>query len=217
MKSPRIKICGVTSVADALAAVELGADALGLNFYPPSPRCIDQATAAAILASLPPFVEAVGVFVNEPLAQIVARLQSLPRLRTIQWHGQQREVDLPASHDIVTAFAIQGAATLTEIQDHLERCRSRGRLPRAVLVDGHAPGLQGGTGHTAPWDLLASFRPGVPVILAGGLKPDNVGEAIRRVRPYAVDVASGVEEGPGKKSLEKMRSFIGNVRAAGIH
>ncbi len=210
----KIKICGVTTPEDARTAALLGADAIGLNFHPPSPRFISHETAAVILAELPPFVEAVGVFVNRPLAEIVEEVRLLSRLASIQWHGQERELASECSLPLIAAFGVRSPDSLAEITSYLDVCREHGRLPVAVLVDAHVPGQHGGTGRTAPWELLASFRPGVPVILAGGLTPENVAEAVRVVRPYAVDVASGVESSPGRKDAEKMRRFIENARAA---
>src|SRR5262245_53493665 len=111
----RIKICGVTTVADATAAAELGADALGLNFYPPSPRCIDFARAREILRVLPPFVEPVGLFVEEPLAELSRRLPDLPRLQTVQWHGAQPEAVCPAGLERIVTFSLRNAGSLTAI------------------------------------------------------------------------------------------------------
>jgi len=210
----RIKICGVTTVADALAAARLGADALGLNFYPPSPRYVDLHGAEAILRVLPPYVEAVAVVVNESLAAVATRLQPLSRLRTIQFHGDQPEIVVPFYFQQIVAFSVRDVESLRRIADYLGRCRNQGSLPRAILVDAHVAGLHGGTGQTAPWELLEAFQPGAPLILAGGLTPENVAEAVRRIRPYAVDVASGVEASPGRKDLDKMRRFIDAAREA---
>jgi phosphoribosylanthranilate isomerase len=209
----RIKICGIINVTDAEQAASLGADAVGLNFYAKSPRCIDAAMARVILNVLPPFVEPVGLFVNEPLADAQRTAQAL-NLRTIQVHGDHHEI-LPAGHvRWIPAFSVEGAAGLQHITSYLEKLKSAGALPAAILVDAHVPGRYGGTGQIAPWQLLADFNPGVPLILAGGLTPDNVADAIRIVRPYAVDVASGVESSPGKKDSDKMRRFIDAVRGA---
>ena len=210
----RIKICGVTTPEDARTAALLGADAVGLNFHPSSPRFVTHEQAAAILDELPPFVEAVGVFVDRPFAAIVEEVRPLIRLRTVQWHGQEREPASACSLPLIAAFGVRGPESLEVIARYLDRCRASGRLPTAVLVDAHVPGQHGGTGRTAPWELLASFRPGVPLILAGGLTPDNVAEAVCAVRPYAVDVASGVESAPGRKDAEKMRRFIEHARGA---
>lgn len=214
----RIKICGVTSVADALAAASFGADAVGLNFYSPSPRHVDRVTARAILHALPPFVDPVGLFVNQPLAQVLEEAESVGRIRTLQWHGDRHPTSDPAPFRLIPAFPVRDPAGLQAIARYLEECRTQGHQPASILADGQATGLYGGTGYSAPWHLLADFRPGVPLILAGGLTPDNVAEAVRVVRPYAVDVASGVESSPGRKDAEKMRRFIGNAldAAAGL-
>jgi phosphoribosylanthranilate isomerase len=211
----RVKVCGVTSTADALQAAALGADAVGLNFYPQSPRYVLPEDAAAILRELPPFVEPVGLFVNQPLTEVFAAAAGFTGLRTVQWHGDEPEVSASPAFRFIPAFAVRDRESLARISRYLERCRELGRLPAAVLVDAHVAGLYGGTGQRAPWELLADFRPGVPLILAGGLTPDNVAEAVRVVQPYAVDVASGVESSPGRKDVEEMRRFIGNVRDAG--
>jgi phosphoribosylanthranilate isomerase len=210
----RIKICGITSEADAQLATDLGADAIGLNFYPPSPRYIDVERAAAIVRRLPPFVEAVGLFCEQPLCEIYPIVERLGRVRTIQWHGENHEIRNPFPYRFIAAFHLRADAGLADIERYLGACRAAGYAPDAVLVDAHVPGQFGGTGRTAPWQLIAGFRPGVPVILAGGLTCDNVAEAVRIVRPYGVDVASGVEESPGIKNAEKLRRFIREARAA---
>lgn len=210
----RVKICGITSAIDARTAASLGADAIGLNFAPESPRCIDAQMAQTILRAIPPFCEAVGVFVNRPLKLIYQDLQSLGRMMTIQWHGQGREMADPFPFKLIAACPVRDQKSIDEIQKYLDLARQMGKLPSALLLDGHAPGQHGGTGQRAPWELLAKFKPGLPLILAGGLTPDNVEEAVRLVRPWGVDVASGVELNPGWKDLEKMRKFIQNARQA---
>ncbi|HEY7425044.1 MAG TPA: phosphoribosylanthranilate isomerase [Gemmataceae bacterium] len=210
----RIKICGVTTEIDARQAALLGADAIGLNFYEGSPRCVGSAAAQVILRELPPFVTAVGVFAEWPLRKIFEHIQGLRRIHVIQWHGEKRELSDCFPYHLIAAFPVRDAASLQTIQRYVETCRGLGRLPAALLLDGHAPGQHGGTGQTAPWHLLESFRPGVPIILAGGLTPDNVAEAVRIVRPYGVDTASGVESAPGRKDADKMRRFITNAREA---
>jgi phosphoribosylanthranilate isomerase len=210
----RIKICGVTTPADAALAAELGADAVGLNFYPPSPRCVTTETASRIIDALPPFVVPVALFVEERPPAAASCLGALPRVRMVQWHGAEPEPADAWAGALIVAFPVRDAGSLKVIADYVEVCRARGRLPAAVLADAHVPGRHGGTGQTAPWQLLAGFRPGVPLILAGGLTPDNVAEAVRLVRPYAVDVASGVEAAPGRKDAEKLRRFIDAARAA---
>lgn len=210
----RVKICGVTNEADARQAAILGADAVGINFYPSSPRCVSPEVANFILRELPPFVEAVGVFVDQPLAQVFALLNKLGRIRTVQMHGKQREICNAFPFHFVPAFQVKDGQSITGIQRYLGSCRAAGKMPSAILVDGHAPDQHGGTGRNPPWGLLRNVEWGVPLILAGGLTPENVGEAVRAVRPYAVDVASGVEASPGQKDLEKMRRFIESVRNA---
>ena len=207
----RIKICGITNPADAQQAAALGADMIGLNFYAKSPRYIDETTVRSILQVLPTSVEPVALFVKEPMTQVERIVASL-NIRTVQMHGDLSETLTPGPRWI-PAFAVRDGASLEKISAYLERLRSTGVVPAAVLVDAHVPGQFGGTGQTAPWHLLASFQPGVPVMLAGGLTPDNVAEAIRIVRPYAVDVASGVESSPGKKDADKMRRFIDAVKS----
>jgi phosphoribosylanthranilate isomerase len=210
----RIKICGVTTPDDARLAAELGADAIGLNFYPQSPRCVTEEMARQILRVVPPFTEPVGLFVNVPLSQACQELNRLGGVRLLQWHGDAYEIEDVRPFHLIPAFPVRDAAGLIAVDRYLTLCGQCERLPAAVLLDAHAPGQYGGTGRTAPWQLLADYRPGVPVILAGGLTPENVSEAVRVVRPFAVDVASGVESSPGKKDPEKLRRFIGNARAA---
>jgi phosphoribosylanthranilate isomerase len=206
----RIKICGITNEADAVQAATLGANAIGLNFYAASPRCIKPQAAQAILRALPPFVEPVALFVNQPLAQISQMLNPLGSIRTIQWHGDEPDPGINLfPFQWIAAFPVSEQRDLLAVSRYLDLCRGSGNgAPCAVLLDARVPGQYGGTGRMAPWDLLAGFQPGVPVILAGGLNADNVAEAVRVVRPYAVDVASGVERGPGQKDAEKVRRFI---------
>jgi phosphoribosylanthranilate isomerase len=210
----RIKICGITSRADAEAAARHGADALGFNFYARSPRYLSEHKAAEIIRALPPFVEPVALFVNDLVENMIAQTRRLEAVATIQYHGDQAEVCPKAPFRFIPAFSVQDEHSLVRIRTFVARCGTQGQLPAAVLLDAHVPGLYGGTGQTAPWRLLADFNPGVPVILAGGLTPENIAEAIRIVRPYAVDVAGGVEKAPGEKDADKMRRFIDNARAA---
>jgi phosphoribosylanthranilate isomerase len=210
----RVKICGITNEADGRSAARLGADAVGLNFYPQSPRYIDPPDCVPILRALPPFVDAVGLFVNQPLRQVFPVVNALGRVRTIQWYGSNRELSDTFPFQLIACFPVRDPKSLLDITNYLDMCRSLNRLPAAVLADAAVPGQHGGTGQQLPWQLLADFRPGVPLILAGGLTPENVAEAVRIVRPYGVDVASGVEAAPGQKDPEKMRRFIGNAREA---
>jgi phosphoribosylanthranilate isomerase len=189
-------------------AAEAGADALGFNFYPKSPRFVEPKSAKSLIAALPPMVDAVGVFVEMPMRQICALSFQLG-LGSIQTFAT---ADDASPFRLITAFRVQDSASLKNIDEYLRIARDAGRAPAAILVDAHVEGQLGGTGKTAPWKLLADYRPSVPLILAGGLTPDNVAEAIRVVRPFAVDVASGVEESPGRKDPDKVRRFVDNAR-----
>jgi phosphoribosylanthranilate isomerase len=214
MVVPRVKICGITTVEDALTASALGADAIGLNFHEPSPRAVPPAAVEGILRALPPFLEAVGVFVNEPLREVFQTLNAFGRIHTVQWYGDKPELCDVFPFQWIPTFPVRDAACLRVITSYVELCRGLNKLPSAIAVDAHVPGQYGGTGRLVPWGLLADFQPGVPLILAGGLTPENVVEAIQIVQPYALDVASGVESSPGRKDAEKMRRFIDNARAA---
>ncbi len=196
----RIKICGITSRADALAAVEAGADALGFVFHPPSPRCLPEAAARDILRALPPFVARVGVFVDadEERVRAIARTAGLD---TLQFHGRETPEYCARFSDyrVIKAFRIDGPAAL-------DRLAGFEGVP--WLLDSYAPGAHGGTGQTFNWDLACeAVRRGGRVILAGGLNPGNAGRAVAAVGPYGLDVSSGVEIRPGVKDAERMRAF----------
>ncbi len=216
MTSPlRIKICGVTTPADACQAALLGADAVGLNFHAASPRSITLAAVEPVLRELPPFIAAVGVFCNQPMREVFPFVSSYRgRISVIQWHGDDPEPNDTYPFHYIPAFPVRDEDSLIVLTRFLDTAHDRRHRPAAILVDGHAPGLYGGTGQAAPWKLLANYQSRVPLILAGGLTPENVAEAIRIVRPWGVDVASGVESSPGIKDAEKMRRFIGNAREA---
>jgi len=216
----RIKICGVTDVGDALAAVQLGADALGLNFYSPSPRCVQRETAREILAQLPPFVEPVAVLVEPAPSEIEACHLKLG-FRTIQCHAPdlapiaQALAMIPhSSMKVIVARGIADREDVRAAQACIRLCKSLGLGPAAVLLDARVAGQHGGTGRSLPWKLIEEVDFGAPVILAGGLTPENVAQAIRVVRPFGVDVASGVESAPGRKDPLKMRAFIDMAREA---
>lgn len=213
-KCLRIKICGLTGPADGECAARLAVDAVGLNFYEPSPRFVDRGRAETILRTLPATIEAVGVFVSRHLRTGVELARPLAGIRTLQWHGEGRELADPDGYRLLPAFRVRDAESLREISRFVAQARRDGIALAGVLVDAHVPGQPGGTGQTAPWGLLADFRPDVPLYLAGGLTPENVAEAVRAVRPDAVDVASGVESSPGRKDPERMRRFVENARAA---
>ncbi len=210
----RIKICGVTTAEDACAAAALGADAIGLNFYEGSKRHVRAEAARRILRELPPFVEPVAIYVDRPLTAVFQGLGELGRVRTFQWYITPRELSDCHPFQMIAAFPVKDRADLAAVTRYLDAARAVGRAPAAVLVDASVPGQHGGTGRTAPWSLLAEFRPPEPLILAGGLTPENGAEAIYVVRPYAVDVASGVESAPGRKDTEKVRRFIAAAREA---
>jgi phosphoribosylanthranilate isomerase len=209
----RVKICGVTTPEDARLAAEAGADAVGLNFYPKSPRFVTPTQAAAIIRALPPFTAPVGVFVEMPLRQVCSIAYQLG-LRSVQTYNADppAEDTFPFAH--IPAFRIQDAAGLDSIRQFIEDAAARGRRPAAVLIDALVEGQVGGTGRRAPWHLLAGFDPGAPVILAGGLTADNVAEAIALVQPWGVDVASGVEAAPGRKDATKVARFVKIARDA---
>lgn len=215
----RIKVCGVVSRHDATTLCEAGADALGFNFYPRSPRYIPPREASEIAKALPRGVLKVGVFVDSPVGEI-REIAFRATLDWIQLHGDEPPEVLRKLQPLicVKAFRIRKETGLQPVKDYLNACADLDVMPRAVLLDAHDNEAYGGTGKTFDWDLVkdyASMIPNAPpLILSGGLTPENVEEAILTVRPAAVDVASGVEESPGKKSPEKVRLFVARARAA---
>jgi phosphoribosylanthranilate isomerase len=201
----RVKICGITNHADAQAAVEAGADALGFNFYEKSPRHISLEKAAEISKQLPPFVMRVGVFVNAP-EDFVLRTIREGNLTMLQFHGDEPP-EFCTQFGLMTmkAFRIRDAESLKQIPNY---------QTEAYLLDAHSKSGLGGTGETFNWDLAVEAQKlGKPIFLAGGLTPENVAGAVRQVQPFAVDVSSGVESAPGKKDAAKVRAFIAAVRA----
>jgi phosphoribosylanthranilate isomerase len=219
----RIKICGITNIGDAIAAADAGADAIGLNFYRKSARHVSRDDAAIILRAAPAKLFRVGVVVDEEVAdlhQLLTELQSATPigLQAVQLHGDEsaQYVSQVRAKYLIRARRL-GDKGIAAIATDLEACHKMRRLPDAVLIDADAPGQYGGTGTTVSWGGLADYRRwlhNVPLILAGGLTPDNVAEAIRIVRPHAVDVASGVEASPGKKDHAKVRDFVAAARGA---
>jgi phosphoribosylanthranilate isomerase len=198
----RVKICGVTTVGDALAAAELGASAIGLVFWPSSPRCVDVATARSIVQALPPLVAAVGVFVNQEDARRIAERAGI---HVMQLHGDEpassyRECTLP----VIKAVAVRDRAAIDAAQN----------VPpgATVLLDAHDPGKRGGTGQRIDWTIASEIASRRSVILSGGLNPANVADAIAVVRPAAIDVSSGVESAPRKKDHAKLRELFDAVR-----
>jgi phosphoribosylanthranilate isomerase len=198
--SIKVKICGITNLSDALAAVEAGADALGFMFYEKSPRHVSIRDAAEIIRQLPPFVIKVGVFVDAS-EDIVMRAIGDCGLNTLQFHGHETP-EYCTQFGLLTmkAFRIRDAESLKELRNY---------PTDAWLLDAYTADKLGGTGEKFNWDLAIEAKKfGRPIFLAGGLTPENVAEAVRKVHPYAVDVSSGVEAAPGKKDHEKIRQFI---------
>jgi phosphoribosylanthranilate isomerase len=204
----KVKICGIRRVEDAVLAAALGADALGFVFWPSSPRFIDPYRARPILRALPPFVTAVGVFVDQPW-EFVASIGRLLGLGAVQLHGNET----PESYARSPFRVIKGVAVAAD-EDVMKRVSA---IPSTatVLLDAHDPIKRGGTGKTIDWNQAAAIAQRRPVILSGGLTADNIGAAILTVKPYAVDVSSGVETSPGVKDPEKLRKLIDAVRQVG--
>jgi phosphoribosylanthranilate isomerase len=212
-----IKICGVTNVDDARAVVAAGADAIGLNFYADSPRFLPLERAQHVAASLPRKIVRVGVFVNAP-AEVICGAFDMLGLDLIQLHGDESPEFLGelGERPVMRAFRM-GAEGLCPAAEYLARCRELGTLPAMVLVDAHRSGQYGGTGVVADWNTLTREREllgGIPLVLAGGLNAENVGEAIGRVYPTAVDTASGVEISPGRKDADAVIRFVAAARRA---
>ena len=209
----KIKICGLTSVGDALACVSGGADWIGLNFHPGSSRRIEPSLASEIVAALPPSAHAVGLFVDRPPDE-VASLADRIGLKTVQLHGDEPPTDLVALGHlrIIRAFRLGDTEAVACMLRYLSRSQELGRPPDAVLVDAHVAGQPGGTGHAIASELLRVLPPLPNLILAGGLTPENVAGRIGQVRPWMVDVASGVESSPGRKDPGRVAAFVRAAR-----
>jgi phosphoribosylanthranilate isomerase len=213
----RIKICGVTSAKDAQFVALAGADAVGLNFYPQSQRCIDMPTAQSIVQVLPSKVFRVGVFVNSAPSDITAVASAL-NLSWVQLHGDEPP-ELAAAIggvSILKAFPFDDGL-VTRVREYFDACQRLGARLGGLLVDAPRRGEFGGTGEVVDWKSLAAMRsslPDLPLVLAGGLTPFNVAEAIAAVHPSAVDVASGVESKPGAKDLLLVRAFVTAAKKA---
>lgn len=206
MSNVRSKICGITRIEDALAAAEAGADAIGLVFYARSPRAVDVGQARAIIAALPPFVTTVGLFVNATRCELNEILEAVP-LDLLQFHGDETPQDCEGyQRPWIKALRVRPG-------DDLEAACQLYAGARGILLDTYVPGVPGGTGEAFDWSLVPA-RLSKPVILAGGLSADNVGQAIAQVRPYAVDVSGGVEQAKGIKDAAKIEAFLQAVKQA---
>jgi len=204
----KVKICGITRLEDAELAAELGASALGFNFYAPSPRYIAPVDAFEIVRRLPPFVITVGVFADETALDHVADIARESGVNAVQLHNPRCPASVGATLGRYPAIWTVAVTSGFEPED-LKALKAT-----AFLLDASHPTLRGGTGRTIDWNLARAAKQYGRIILAGGLTPENVGEAIRTVRPYAVDVASGVESSPGKKDPAKLRAFFAAVQEA---
>lgn len=201
----RVKICGVTEFEDARDAALLGADAIGLNFYPSSPRCVDPSKAANIIEKLPPFVTAVGVFVNHPDPQNLEDFALSIGLHAVQLHGNETPdyCSMIQRVKVIKAFRVDSSFRVDTLKNHGSG---------TFLLDGCSPG----TGQPFNWELVYGANAFGSIIIAGGLNPENVAQAVTMLHPYGVDVASGVESKPGRKDYERMRRFIEAVRRADV-
>lgn len=200
----RVKICGITNVDDARHAAACGADAVGLVFFAKSPRCVEPEQARQIVAALPPLVAAVGLFVNETSARI-REIATFCGLSALQLHGDERpQACLLPPWRVIKALRVRDGSSLTGLESW---------PVSALLLDAWQEGSYGGTGHRFDWSLAVNAA-GPPIILAGGLTPDNVAEAVRTVRPWAVDVSSGVEATPGRKDPAQVAAFIRKAKMA---
>jgi phosphoribosylanthranilate isomerase len=204
----RVKICGITRLEDALAAARLGAHAIGLVFYERSPRHVSIAQAAQLAAALPPFVSTVGLFVDADPAFVREVLAAVP-LDLLQFHGDETpEYCAQFGRPYLKAIRVRAGVDLLQ-------CAARYEGGRALLLDAHVEGIPGGTGATFDWKLIPAELP-LPVILSGGLEASNVAAGVERVRPYAVDVSSGVEAAKGIKDAAKIAAFINEVKRVDV-
>jgi len=198
--SVKVKICGITNLPDGLAAAEAGADALGFVFCEQSPRCVSIEAAAGLIRALPPFIVKVGVFVDAP-TELVYRAIGECGLNLLQFHGEESpDYCLQFGLLSMKAFRIRDEESLLPLPTY---------RTHAWLLDAFTPERLGGTGECFNWELAVQARElGRPIFLAGGLTPENVGEAVKKVHPYAVDVSTGVEAEPGRKDHEKVNAFV---------
>lgn len=200
----KVKICGMTQLKDVLFAIEQGVDAVGFIFYKKSPRAVTMKTVREIITKLPPLVDTVGVFVNES-AERLNKIADYCGLDLVQLHGEESPAFCRKIHRrVIKAFRIKDLQSIKQLE----------KFPvSGFLLDTFSDDLHGGTGKTFDWNLALPAKKMGPVILAGGLTPRNILQAVRQVRPYGVDVCSGVEKSPGIKDLEKVRAFLKNIRS----
>ncbi len=210
--STRVKICGITRVKDLEVAIEAGASAIGLNFYPGSPRYLAPRQAQKMLDAIPALVEAVAVVVDIPAVEAQKLMDLHPGLTALQWHGAAN-IEFVLQARWIRAWSVSQASDLSELETHLQKPLVASLPPKGILLDAKVKGLHGGTGKTLPWDLLKGWKAPAPLLLAGGLNPENVAQAVRDVRPFGVDVASGVESAPGIKDPAKIRDFFQALEA----
>ncbi len=202
----KVKICGITNPEDAGAAVDFGADALGFVFFKGSPRYISPENASSIIKTLPAFITTVGVFVNEPAGNI-GKILSASGIDLIQMHGEETPEMCKLYRRVIKAIMVKSMSSLM----HLDGYRN---IVSAFLLDAYTPDVHGGTGKKFNWDIALEAKQFGSIILAGGLTPDNISDAVRHTTPYAVDVSSGVELRKGEKNHEKMRLFIEKAKSA---
>ena len=202
----RVKICGITNHDDAAAAVEFGSDAIGFVFFKGSPRHVTAEQAAAIICELPPFVTTVGVFVDEP-PELISSAISEAGIDVIQLHGEETPEACRFSRRSIKAIRVKSIDSLEPLKDFKD-------LVTAFLLDAYAPDALGGTGQKFNWDIAVEAKQFGRIVLAGGLTPENVADAVRHVRPYGVDVSSGVELKKGRKDHKKMKLFIERAKKA---
>ena len=203
----KVKICGITRIEDAIAAAEAGADMIGLNFWPGTPRCVSIGRACEIADAVRGGVEIVALFVDAPADEVIETAAGLGA-QTVQLHGSETVAfarDLEGLR-VIKAFHIGSEDDLAQLA---------GFPAYACLLDARVAGMRGGTGRTIDWELARKAAAAGRVLLAGGLTPDNVAEAVRTVRPWGVDTASGVETAPGEKDAEKVRLFVERAKPAG--
>lgn len=196
----KVKICGITNFDDAIAAVDFGADALGFVFFKKSPRYISHAKTEAIIKKLPSFITTVGVFVNEKTKNI-EKMVRLTGIDVIQLHGEESPEMCNVSRRVIKAIRVKSLESLDPLINYKDKVS-------AFLLDTFIPGVIGGTGQIFNWDIAVDAKQFGKIILAGGLTPDNITKAVRHVKPYGVDVSSGIELEKGKKDLKKMKLFI---------